>query len=45
MHMFDAAVERSLSRTGVWKIEISSITGKRKKYDKDGVEMKYGRME
>lgn len=45
MHMFDASIERSLPRTGVWKIEIAQITGKRKKYDKDGVEMKYGRME
>ena len=45
MHMFDASIERSLPRTGVWKIEIDQITGKRKKYDKDGVEMKYGRME
>lgn len=45
MHMFDASIERSLPRTGVWKVEISQITGKRKKYDKEGVEMKYGRME
>ena len=28
----------------MWKISIDEITGKRKKYDKDGVEMKYGRM-
>ena len=34
-----------LPRTGVWKINIESITGKRKKFDKDGNEMKYGRME
>lgn len=45
MHQFDASIERSLSRTGIWKITIQDITGKRKKYDKDGVEMKYGRME
>lgn len=45
MHNFDNSIERSLSRTGVWKIDIADITGKRKKYDKDGVEMKYGRME
>lgn len=45
MHEFDAAISKSLSRTAVWKIEISDITGKRKKYDKDGKEMKYGRME
>ena len=42
---FDAAIEKSLDRTGVWKIKISSITGKRKKYDSDGNEMKFGRME
>ena len=42
---FDNAIERSLPRTGVWKISIESITGKRKKFDKDGNEMKYGRME
>ena len=45
MHQFDASIERSLSRTGIWKITIRDITGKRKKYEKDGVEMKYGRME
>lgn len=28
---FDSAIERSLSRTGIWKIEIADITGKRKK--------------
>ena len=42
---FDNAIERSLSRTGVWKVHIDSITGKRKKYDSNGNEMKYGRME
>ena len=41
----DNAIERSLPRTGVWKINIESITGKRKKFVKDGNEMKYGRME
>lgn len=45
MHRFDAAVEKSLSRTAVWKLEIQEITGKRKKYDKDGKEMKFGRTE
>ena len=44
MAMFDSEVNRSLGVTGVWKISIDEITGKRKKYDKDGVEMKYGRM-
>lgn len=45
MAQFDKAIEKSLSRTGVWKIEIAQITGKRKKYDKNGEEMKFGRME
>ena len=44
MHKFDTAIEKSLFRTGVWKIEIADITGKRKKYDKEGKEMKFGRM-
>lgn len=42
---FDKAIQMSLSRTAIWKISIDEITGKRKKYDKDGVEMKFGRME
>ena len=45
MHNFDEAIEKSLFRTGVWKIRITDVTGKRKKYDKDGKEMKFGRME
>lgn len=45
MHQFDRSIEKSLSRTGVWKIEIARIAGKRKKYDKNGEEMKFGRME
>ncbi len=45
MHNFDKAIEKSLSRTAVWKIQITEITGKRKKYDKNGNEMKFGRME
>ena len=45
MDGFDAAVAQSLSRTAVWKIEISDITGKRKKYDSHGEEMKFGREE
>ncbi|MDO4486552.1 MAG: pyridoxamine 5'-phosphate oxidase family protein [Bacillota bacterium] len=45
MHEFDDAISRSLERTGVWKINIEEITGKRKKYDKNGEEMKFGRME
>lgn len=45
MDEFDAMVKKSLFRTCVWKVEVESITGKRKKYDKDGVEMKFGRSE
>ena len=44
MENFDDAITRSLSRTGVWKIEIREITGKRKKYDAQGKEMKFGRV-
>ncbi len=45
MSDFDSAVERSLSHTAIWRIDIESITGKRKKYDSEGKEMKFGRME
>ncbi len=45
MPYFDAAIEGALKITCVIRIDIESITGKRKKYDKDGVEMKWGRME
>ena len=42
---FEKAVSESLFRTAIWRIEIAEITGKRKKYDLRGIEMKYGRME
>lgn len=45
MEHFDEAIKRSLFRTSVWKIKIEEITGKRKKYDSHGEEMKFGRME
>ena len=45
MHAFDQAIAGSLSRAAVWKIEIQALTGKRKKYDAQGKEMKFGRME
>ncbi len=45
MHEFEAAIDKSLNRTAVWKIEISEITGKRKKYGNDGKAMKCGRVE
>lgn len=45
MYAFDDEVARSLSRTAVWKIHMETVTGKRKKYDSNGKEMKFGRME
>ena len=44
MNHFDEAVSRSLFRTAVWRIDVVEITGKRKKYDANGKEMKFGRM-
>ena len=46
MDAFDEAIRRSLHRTAVVRIDLTSApTGKRKQYDKQGEEMKYGRME
>ena len=46
MDAFDDAIARSLDRTAVVKITLTAPpTGKRKQYDKQGEEMKYGRME
>lgn len=46
MDAFDRSIDRSLARTAVVRITLSEPpTGKRKQYDKDGKEMKYGRME
>ena len=45
MPAFDEAIQKSLEITGIWKIHIDEISGKRKKLDKDGEEMKFGRME
>ena len=46
MNTFNEAVNRSLHRTAVVHITLTSVpTGKRKQYDKNGEEMKYGRME
>lgn len=46
MDAFDDAVKRSLHRTAVVRITLSAPpTGKRKQYDENGEEMKYGRME
>ena len=45
MDAFDAAVERSMSRTAVVRITLTEPpVGKRKQYDANGDEMKYGRM-
>ena len=46
MDAFDDAIARSLERTAVVKITLMAPpTGKRKQYDKQGEEMKYGLME
>ena len=45
MGAFDDAIAQSLRRTGVWAIEMERVTGKRKKYGKDGKELKFGAME
>ncbi|MBR5749624.1 MAG: pyridoxamine 5'-phosphate oxidase family protein [Prevotella sp.] len=46
MDAFDDAIARSLERTAVVKITLTEpATGKRKQYDKQGDELKYGRME
>lgn len=43
MKYFDIASEAGVNYTKVFEIRINSITGKRKKYDDDGVERKWGR--
>ena len=46
MDAFDDAIARSLERTAVVKITLTAPpTGKRKQYDKQGEELKCGRME
>lgn len=46
MDAFDAAIDRSIAHTSVVKITLTEPpTGKRKQYDRNGDEMKYGRME
>lgn len=46
MDAFEAALERSMSRTAVVRITLTEPpVGKRKQYDANGDEMKYGRME
>lgn len=46
MDAFDASIARSLERTAVVRITLTAPpTGKRKQYDPQGEEMKFGRME
>lgn len=46
MSAFDDAIARSLSRTAVVRVTLMAPpTGKRKRYDQNGDEMKWGRME
>lgn len=46
MDAFETSVARSLSRTAVVRITLTEPpTGKRKQYDAEGEEMKWGRME
>ena len=45
MPYFEDAIEASLDRTCVLRIDIKEITGKRKKYDREGIEMKWGRID
>ncbi|HHV38696.1 MAG TPA: pyridoxamine 5'-phosphate oxidase family protein [Tepidimicrobium sp.] len=44
MKYFPMAIKFGLGRANVYRIEIRSITAKRKKYDEYGEEMKWGRM-
>lgn len=45
MDYFDLAAESGLPRTNVYRVEISNISAKRKKFDSSGEEMKWGRKE
>lgn len=45
MAHFQEAIQRSLARTAVIRVDITKVTSKRKKYDANGIEMKWGRME
>ena len=45
MNRFEEAIEKSMKITAIVKIEISTVSGKRKKYGKDGKELKYGAIE
>ncbi|WP_324824723.1 pyridoxamine 5'-phosphate oxidase family protein [Sinanaerobacter sp. ZZT-01] len=45
MMYFDMAIKAGLKRTNIYRIRMEEIKSKRKRYDKQGKEMKYGRME
>lgn len=45
MAFFDKAIEHGMKQTNMYKITIDEITGKRKKFDSSGEEMKWGRMQ
>lgn len=45
MALFDMAVGSGMKLTNIYRITIERITAKRKKYDTDGKEMKWGRGE
>ena len=45
MDYFPMAIEAGLKRVNIYSVEIEEITAKRKKYDLNGQEMKWGRME
>lgn len=45
MQYFDRAVALSLDKVHVYAVDIEKITGKRKKFDEQGEEMKWGRSE
>ncbi|WP_312699577.1 pyridoxamine 5'-phosphate oxidase family protein [Sedimentibacter sp.] len=45
MDLFNIAAGSIMRAVNIYKIEIEEITAKRKKYDADGEEMKWGRME
>lgn len=45
MDYFPMAIEAGLNRTNVYRVDIEEISGKRKKYDVSGKEMKWERME
>lgn len=44
MDLFDLAVQSGMRHTLIYKIAIDELTAKRKKFDAEGVEMKWGRM-